>query len=390
MSIKEKMLPKSYQNQLKSQVDERTYLLIEIVINLLQAVKTVNLEKLATFLPMPILFESRRRKIQRFLKLPGLTIENLWVPLIKIWIESELGQNKIYYLVIDRTNWGEINLLFVSLAWGKRGIPIYVMRLPKKGSSNLQEQQAILTKVFPIFAKHQICVLGDREFCGVGLASWINQQGMLLALRLKRSHYIHQENEFDIPLSALELNPGTSLFFEGVKITKSRNFNSFNLAAKWSKKIRNKQPKEGWFILTNLPTCRAAMSAYSHRFTIEEMFRDFKSGGYNIENINVEDCRFIPLILLVFIAYFTAIINGQTIKHQGCQKYLGRVDEPNRKTRRHSSFYLGLYGLDWLGATSPITNLLHQLVGELMRLNPNKALYYRRGEHAITLIQSRL
>jgi hypothetical protein len=33
---------------------------------------------------------------------------------------------------------------------------------------------------------------------------------------------------------------------------------------------------------------------------------------------------------------------------------------------------------------------LHQLVGELMRLNPNKALYYRRGEHAITLIQSRL
>jgi hypothetical protein len=30
--------------------------------------KTVNLEKLATALPMPILFESRRRKIQRFLK----------------------------------------------------------------------------------------------------------------------------------------------------------------------------------------------------------------------------------------------------------------------------------------------------------------------------------
>jgi len=40
-------------------------------------------------------------------------------------------------------------------------------------------------------------------------------------------------------------------------------------------------PNEGWFILTNfdLPT---AIKAYRKRFDIEEMFRDFKSGGYNL------------------------------------------------------------------------------------------------------------
>jgi hypothetical protein len=109
------MLPESYQNQLKSQLDLREYIFLEILINLLQTVKTVNLEKLGTALPMPILFESRRRKIQRFLKLPNLSIDQLWIPLLKMWIDSNFEIGKLYYLAIDRTSWGAINLLVIGL-----------------------------------------------------------------------------------------------------------------------------------------------------------------------------------------------------------------------------------------------------------------------------------
>jgi hypothetical protein len=46
-------------------------------------------------------------------------------------------------------------------------------------------------------------------------------------------------------------------------------------------KYRNIITKEPWYILTSLGGLQAAVDAYAKRFGIEEMFRDFKGGGYN-------------------------------------------------------------------------------------------------------------
>ncbi|MHC5780093.1 MAG: IS4 family transposase, partial [Nostoc sp.] len=80
------------------------------------------------------------------------------------------------------------------------------------------------------------------------------------------------------------------------------------------------------------------------RFDIEEMFRDFKKGGYNLEDTKVSGERLISIILLISIAYTSATIQGQEIKRKGVQKYVGRIKEYGRTERRHSSFYIGLYG----------------------------------------------
>lgn len=147
-----------------------------------------------------------------------------------------------------------------------------------------------------------------------------------------------------LELKDLGLSPGVSFFLQGVKVTKTQGFFSFNVACKWKRKILGVAPKEGWFILTNLDTLESAIAAYRRRFDIEEMFRDFKSGGYNLEETNVSGKRLITLILLIAIAYTSATINGQQIKQKGVQKYVGRVKEYGRTERRHSSFYIGLYG----------------------------------------------
>nr|WP_322658912.1 hypothetical protein [Dendronalium sp. ChiSLP03b] len=34
----------------------------------------------------------------------------------------------------------------------------------------------------------------------------------------------------------------------------------------------------------------------------------------------------------------------------GLQKYVGRLQELKRSSRQHSSFWIGLYGLLWVGA----------------------------------------
>lgn len=147
-----------------------------ILINILQSIKQVSIEALANALPLPILFESRRRKIQRFLSIPCLKVEAIWLPIIKQWLADNFAGNSVLYVVIDRTSWGDINLLMISLIYEQRAIPIYFGLLPKLGSSNLREQQAFIAAVLPLFNNYKIVVLGDREFCSVQLGYWLREQ----------------------------------------------------------------------------------------------------------------------------------------------------------------------------------------------------------------------
>ncbi|AUB41993.1 IS4 transposase [Nostoc flagelliforme CCNUN1] len=376
------MLPKFYQTHLKSQLTLAEYLLLKILITLLQSIKKVSLETLATAVPIPIIFESRRRKIQRFLLLPNLTIEKIWFPIVTTWLEMNFTSDKIIYLVIDRTNWACVNLFMVSVVWDKRAFPIYFTLLPKLGSSNIDEQKAILSKVLPTFNNYKICVLGDREFCSVKLANWLRDSNVYFCLRLKKNHFVEMQADVWLELNDLGLAPGISFFVKGVKVTKIKGFVSFNVACKWKRKILGVAPEEGWFILTTLETLELAIAAYKQRFDIEEMFRDFKSGGYNLEDTNVSGERLISLILLIAIAYTSATIQGQKIKRKGVQKYVGRVKEYGRTQRRHSSFYIGLYGQTWVNFMEECKDLVIILI----KLSRNKRQYYQRGLRAMELI----
>jgi len=373
-----------YQIYLKSQLEPCQYLLLSILIDLLQSIKVVKLEALASALPLPIKLESRRHRLQRFLSLPILKVEKLWFPFIQKWLETDFDCNQVLYIAIDRTNWGWINLLMVSLIWEQRAIPIYFELLQKKGSTNYEEQISACNKVLHLFSNYKTVVLGDREFCSVKLASWLAQKKVYFCLRLKKNEYIELEAENWLQLKELGLFPGTSLYLEGVKITKQKGFEKFNLAAKWKKKYQGWAPEEGWFILTNLESLDVAIRVYQKRFDIEEMFRDFKSGGYNLEETKVTDFRLRAIILLLMIAYTTATFQGRKIKQMGLQKYVGRVKEFGRTVRRHSSFYIGLYGQTWVNFIEQCADA----VAELMRLTRNKWKYYQRGLRAKELILS--
>lgn len=179
-----KMLSIFYQTQIENQLERSEYLILCILVNLLQCIKKVSLEALATAFPLPILFDSRRKKIQRFLSTPELKIEKIWFPLIKSWLSEDFPLNQMLYVAIDRTSWGTINLLVISRIWEKRAIPIYFELLPKLGNSNFSEQQAALFRVLPLFKEYKTVVLGDREFCSVMLGNWLREQKMYFCLRL--------------------------------------------------------------------------------------------------------------------------------------------------------------------------------------------------------------
>ena len=374
---------KFYRTHLESQLSASDYIFLQILINVLQSVKKVSIEALANALPIPITFESRRKKLQRFLSLPNFTIDNILVSIIKEWLSQRFEKGESVKVAIDRTNWGLINILMVVVIWKKRAIPIYFELLGKLGSSNLEEQTKIFSKVIPIFENYKICVLGDREFCSVKLANWLSERGLSFCLRLKRTNFVEKEAGIWTELNDLGLHEGTSIFLEGVKVTKTKNIKTFNVACKWKRKVSGFSQKEGWFILTDL-TLKLAIERYRQRFDIEEMFRDFKRGGYNLESTKVSGERLISLLLLISLAYLSATIEGEIINQKGIQKYVGRVKETGRTEKRHSCFYIGLYGHTWVNFVSNCG----ALVEELLRLAPNKLVYYQRGKRAMQLVMS--
>jgi hypothetical protein len=273
----------------------------------------------------------------------------------------------------------------ISLIWNKRGIPIYFELLPKLGNSNFDEQKLAFLKVLPLFQNYKTVVLGDREFCSLKLGNWLREEKVYFCLRLKKDTFIEQGDGIWQELNDLGLQPGMSFYLQGTKITKSMKFEGL-FVCNWKRKYKGMTPEEGWFILTNLDSLDSAINAYKKRFSVEEMFRDFKSGGYNLEATNMTGNRLITLILLITLAYTSATIFGEKIKQMGVQKYVGRVKEYGRKERRHSNFYVGLYGEAWINFIEKHSDLVNQLT----KINPNKLEYYQRGQRAMKLIMSAL
>ncbi|MBW3587725.1 MAG: hypothetical protein KY448_18355 [Cyanobacteria bacterium 0813] len=137
------ILPPFYQNCFQRQLKKAEYLTLQILLFLLQAHKQVSIESLATVMPDPIIFESRRPAIQRFLKLQALNIEKLWFPLIKYILRTQFNKQKDLIVAIDRTQWGDRNIFFICLIWQQRALLLYWQILPKKGCSNIGEQKKL-------------------------------------------------------------------------------------------------------------------------------------------------------------------------------------------------------------------------------------------------------
>jgi hypothetical protein len=206
------MIPTFYRIHLEKKLTLAQFKLIEILLPVIQSEKQIRLERLSRVFPSLITSESRRRKLQRFLDLPNLTISLIWFPLITYWLTTYCRVGSRLSIAIDRSQWGRINLFMVSLIWEKRAIPLYWSLLPKLGNSNLESQITNLEQILPLFSEYKVIVLGDREFCSVDLGNWLKSKGVSFCLRLKKNHCIEIEHLIWQRLDELGIVPGTSLY----------------------------------------------------------------------------------------------------------------------------------------------------------------------------------
>lgn len=379
-------MPEFYHKCISQLLTKRQYATLRILVLILQSYRTIQIEKLAAILPIPIKYQSRRRHIQRLLILPQLTPQHIWFPILKKWLKIHHNRKKVCYLAIDRTRWQERNLFVVSLIKNKRAIPLNWMLLDKKGNSNLAEQRRLLKSTLRLLNGYQIIVIGDREFGNINLADWLSKEGCKYVLRTKSNKYIQQKGEAYRQLSSLGLKPGKSFYLQQVKFTKQLGMTRVNLAFYWRRTTSDKRKNEGWYLVNNLSGLKPTISAYKKRMGIEAMFKDCKSGGYNLEKCQGNEQRLLSLILLIVIAYTCAVNKGQNIAFKGVKEYICRLKENQRKDKRHSNFWIGLYGNLWVENFQ----MCHVWIEQLMIFTPNKLPFYQQGMRAKKLILSSL
>ncbi len=258
--------------------------------------------------------------------------------------------------------------------------------MSKKGASDLRDQQIVLQPVIKLFKTHQIVIVGDREFHSVELAQWIDRQGVKFVLRQKKDTTFSQKRRKFNSLSSVQVAPGKREFLSKISITQKKGFCRFNLAIYWRRKYKKKQEKSPWYLLTNLGDLATAVKAYKQRWGIEAMFKDCKTGGYNLEGSKASPDKLLRLILLIALAMTSAWLQGEKASTLGKSPYICRSKEAGRTRRRHSNFWVDLYGHNWIVA---FHECLHW-VEELFTSVRNKRTFYQRGVRAITLIQQAL
>jgi len=93
--------------------------------------------------------------------LPKLTIDQIWYQLITYWLTTYCQAGETLSIVIDRTQWGSINILTIALVYKKRAIPLFWSLLPKLGSSNVVEQIGAMAAILPLLKDYKVVFVGD-------------------------------------------------------------------------------------------------------------------------------------------------------------------------------------------------------------------------------------
>jgi hypothetical protein len=132
--------------------------------------------------------------------------------------------------------------------------------------------------------------------------------------------------------------------------------------------------EEGWFILTTYPKLTDAVQTYATRFQLEEMFRDYKMYGFNLELTQLNGSRFDAWFLLLTLVYSALAFTGICVT-EAERKYLVRTDNTKRSERRYSIVSLGKVALffqfDW--------GFLSTLISQYIKINRHKIDCYVRG-----------
>jgi len=287
--------------------------------------KSLQVGQIITALPLDGARDSLKKRVQRFLKNEGVTVDDYYQPLAQRILRRLVAGGARVHLTLDRTEWGAFNILYVCVGWRGRALPL-LWRMLARGASSFAEQEELLAVVaswLPPGAR--VLLLGDREFGTGVLAQWALQQGWGVCLRLRAHEYVRRAGTLHFEMLPLVL-PGERCFWPRVAFTQKHAVANLNLAMYWAPSAA-----EPWYLITTEATGKLACQSYTKRFRIEEMFKDFKNNGrgFGLELTGVRHPdRLARLLLALALVYTWLLLWGAYVIASGQQKLVDNVRRP--------------------------------------------------------------
>jgi len=287
--------------------------------------------------------ESKIKRLQRFLSNKAINPERVYEYYIYKLLEKYKPVSKYIYIIFDHTTIdNRFVILQFSLKVGKRAIPLYfkVFKYKQDGNKDFIHVKEGLKFLQKLLVKYDydVTLLADRGFKSVDLFEFIDKT-------LKWKYCIRCTKDLGIfidgknKIKKLEdITPvkGKTKHFYNIKLTAQEYI--CNMAV-----CKADDAEDVWFIANNL-SGPYAIREYKKRFDIEEMFRDFKSNGFNLEDTWSNDIHYIKMLYLcVCIAYSYIISLGVSCGKDKKNKILGAVKTlKGKKVRIYSLFTSGI------------------------------------------------
>ena len=289
--------------------------------------------------------ESRIKKAKRWLNNKWTDIEAHFIPYIKPIIRSLTKSGQILLAIDGSTMGNGCMCLMVSIIWKSRAIPIcWVVRKAPKGHFSQEMHIEVIRAVHQLIQatssdKCQITLLGDGEFDGTNLQQICLDFNWNYVLKTAKDLLIADNAEMENACRMDGMIPerkNNHLFLPSMFITK-QGYGTVNIVY-W----HDKRYKKPLYLLTNLDYAPQVEKLYRKRYTIETLFADFKSRGFNMEWTKIGNpLTIFNLLIVASLAYIQALLFEFTARHSNFLGGFCRKDRVNDL----SIFQLGLQGL---------------------------------------------
>ena len=253
---------------------------------------------------------SSLRRTERFFQKESLKPSEYAKAIVKL-LKFE-GQ---FSLCLDRTNWkfGNKNINYLVLSWRINkliSLPLFFRELDKAGNSNAGERIDLLDQFDAVFGTERIHSLnGDREFIGRQWIARLQEKNIPFFIRVKENTQIwNGAQKVSCKKMFDHLYPGIHRVIES-EINETKLLYAATRAQKGDLVI----------VMTNqIVSAKKILTQYRKRWSIEEMFKKLKTGGFHWENTHIKKSpRLINLIIILGIAalFVYKMGIGHTTRH---------------------------------------------------------------------------
>lgn len=308
-----------------------------VLVGVLQSI-SAQIGQIAQAMPLTATQVIKEQRIRRLLSNPRFTQEIHYQPLIRDALHGLKGQR--VNLLIDRVLLQDHhNILVVSIGFRRRSLPVSWVALSHRGQSGLADQQAVLTQALALLPPRvRVTVHGDSEFRSGELFTWLRALGCDVMLGVIGKMLVTADPQTaPTPLATWLCDSDTRVYLADMYVFAERQ-GPVSILAWWERDPDGSLVVRG--AVTNLPATHHTYLRGRRRMWIETTFRDWQSGGFQLDRSRLTDRqRMARLLIVLAIAYLWFVSLGRWVVKRGYRRLL---DDGPTGSWHYSLFQLGI------------------------------------------------